>query len=199
MSWFPTLIEDEKTLESLPKESLTKLVKALHEENKSLTQGTKPLQAELTTMEQNYKLAQNSYLRKAKEFEDLKSKLAVSTKTRKRAIAKARKRQRLENPVKPNKKLHPPKHFKCAICPTDERDAFVSEQIGEYRQHVRETHPDHEWFCSWCPHSFKTVFDLERHCKKSGHIGEHYGCKLCGISFENAELYNTHLLLFHKP
>ena len=200
MSWFRTIIEDEKTLESLSKDNLMALVKAQHEENKSLNHAIKPLRAELTMLERNLKIAQNNYLCEAKEFEDFKSK---SIKARKRAVAKARKRPGPENPVGPSKKatrtLPPPKHFKCTICPINERDAFVFYQIEEYRQHVKAIHLDHEWFCDWCPHSFKTIADLKQHCTKFGHIGEHYGCNLCGISFANVKLYNTHLLLFHKP
>ena len=204
--------DHENILESLSKEDLIARVKALQEENKSLSLTVTPLKDALAAKERDCKRVEraghNNYDNIAKHLMNLKSKMASSTDEKMREIAIGRKRPGEDSLEKPPKKIRPktlpaqrdsPKGFKCFIrsrkCAAYMRSI---DTIEDYRQHVKEIHPEYKWFCEWCPYAALSERVLKRHCKKWNHAGEYWGCKLCGISFVDPNLYPSHFQIFHK-
>ena len=91
------------------------------------------------------------------------------------------------------------KHFKCSICPKENREVIPYDDINDYRNHVLDIHPKRA-LCDRCPYNGKDPIDLKRH-KETVHstsvksLG--FDCTLCDISYTRLIHLNQHLKLYH--
>ena len=124
-----------------------------------------------------------------------------NTQKAKRPIARARKRAMLESheksgvpPKKIQKILPTPTHFKCRACPT-----ITFQQIEEYRQHIKDTHPECKFFCDFCPYVSNQSANISRHIiSMHTDISDHgHECKLCGVTFTMRGNLGKHVKTFH--
>ena len=125
----------------------------------------------------------------------------TNTQKAKRPIARARKRAMLESheksgvpPKKITKIIPTPTHFKCRACPT-----ITFRQIEEYRQHVKDTHPECKFFCDFCPYVSYQSANISRHIiSMHTDISDHgHECKLCEVSFTMRRHLGKHVKTFH--
>ena len=122
-----------------------------------------------------------------------------------RNILKARKRSRTStsNIDVPSKKISKPspipKHFKCSICPKENREVMLYDDIHDYRNHVMKVHPK-RILCDLCPYNGQGRTDLTRH-KHTVHAPDiksvGFDCALCNISYSGLSVLNQHIRLYH--
>ena len=131
--------------------------------------------------------------------------IAQISNSKPRNILKARKRSRTSNPNSdgPSKKISKsspiPKHFKCSICPKENREVMLYDDIHDYRNHVMKVHPK-RILCDLCPYNGQGRTDLTRH-KHTVHAPDiksvGFDCALCNISYSGLSVLNQHIRLYH--
>ena len=131
--------------------------------------------------------------------------IAKNSNSKPRDILKARKRSRqsTSNAGGPSKKISKPslipKHFKCSICPKENREVIPYDDIHDYRNHVIEIHPK-RFLCDRCPYHASSHIDLKRHTQNvhsSSIQSVGFDCALCNISYSRNNLLNQHINLYH--
>ena len=131
----------------------------------------------------------------------------TTSASKKRPIATARKRARSESHAKSGavpkkarsesvsdpKALRTPTHFKCHACPS-----ISITKIEEFREHIRQIHPERKYLCGHCPCSTLHKSEMNRHLTKHTMVGSNdYNCKLCNISFASIWGLRSHFRFYH--
>ena len=116
-------------------------------------------------------------------------------------VVKTRKRARSESVTKsgvPTKKarkmITAPTDFTCRNCPEKR-----FQKITEYREHIRQTHPERKFLCEFCPYACKTTYELNNHmnCVHTTAYNLGYDCKLCAVSFSTKRILGNHVHVYH--
>ena len=131
----------------------------------------------------------------------------TTSATKKRPIAAARKRARSESHAKTgalpkkarsesvsdDKAFPTPTHFKCKTCP-----AISITKIEEFREHIKQIHPEKKYLCGFCPFASDNTTNIDRHLKVHNTVGStDFNCDLCKISFTTKFSFSYHLRFYH--
>ena len=164
-----------------------------------------PLKQPVETGNEGGKLASETAPTKTSSVKELSLAKATTDKN-KRPVAKARKRAMSESHVKsgapPKKtpKIFPtPTHFKCRECPKASTSTTTFQQIDEYREHIKETHPACKYLCDFCAYATDNATNMARHIARihTQLYNSGYECKLCAVSFMTRGGLGKHLKAFH--
>ena len=161
-----------------------------------------PLKQAEETENQGEQLSSESASTKTSCTKEL-SLAKATTEKKKRPIAKSRKRALSEShatsgalPKKARstpKQLRTPTHFKCKTCP-----AISFQKIEDYRDHMKQSHPERKFLCPSCPYACKTSTELTAHTYRvHTYTNPGYDCQLCKISFPMRRTLGHHLMTFH--
>ena len=116
-------------------------------------------------------------------------------------VVNTRKRARSESITKsgvPAKKarkmITAPTDFRCRNCPEKR-----FQKITEYREHIRQTHPERKFLCDFCPCACTKAYELNNHMNRV-HTTDYnmgYDCKLCAVSFSTKRILGHHIHIYH--
>ena len=134
----------------------------------------------------------------------VETKIVPETEKNNRPIGIARKRPRSESYTKPgpSKKTYytaktahfKPTYFKCRIC-----SGKSFKKIDEYREHVKQIHPERKHLCDMCPYTDTGAANLRWH-KTNTHdlaYAGGYACELCEIPFSTSRGLGQHFHCYH--
>ena len=90
---------------------------------------------------------------------------------------------------------HSPTHFVCSYIPCSYNERFST--MEQYRRHIKDVHPERQFFCSKCPFTTSYQQSLQNHETSHDEHSTFVGhCKLCDVALSKTHL-KRHFTWYH--